>query len=111
MSNSMNTIDTQQLLGRLARAGSQKAGEVSVVTSPGARVSAWAVKVKSLLSHNVYNVRAVEVGAPGSLPVEIGGQMQAVNLAESFLGTGQLPTGTFAVMSKVGGKNIFYAKP
>ena len=111
MSNGVNITAAQQLLEQLARAGSQDTGEVSVVASPGARTSAWAVKVKSLSSHNVYNVRAVEIGDPGSLPVEIGGQMQAINLAESFLGTGQLPAGTFAVMSKVGGKNIFYAKP
>jgi hypothetical protein len=111
MSNSVNTVDTQQLLGQLARAGSQDVGEVSVVASPGARTSAWAIKVKSLSSHNVYNVRAVEIGEAGSLPVEIGGQMQAVNLAESFLGTGQLPAGTFSVMSRVGGRNVFYAKP
>jgi hypothetical protein len=104
-------MDTQQLLERLARAGSQDAGEVSVVCSPGARESGWAVKVKSLSSYNVYNVRVVEIGDTGSLPVEIGGQMQAVNLAESFLGTGQLPAGTFAVMSRVGGKNVFYVKP
>ena len=111
MNNGMNVVDTQQLLEQLARAGSQETSEVSVVTSPGARVAAWAVKVKSLSSYNVYNVRAVEIGDPGSLPVEIGGQMQAVNLAESFLETGQLPAGTFAVMSRVGGKNVFYAKP
>ncbi len=111
MSNGVNTVDTQQLLERLARVGSQDTSEVSVVASPGARASAWVVKVKSLSSYNVYNVRAVEIGAPGSLPVEIGGQMQAVNLAESFLETGQLSAGTFAVMSKVGSKNIFYAKP
>jgi hypothetical protein len=111
MSNGINIVDTQQLLERLARAGSQEIGEVSVVSSPGARVAAWAVKVKSLSSYNVYNVRAVEITDPGSLPVEIGGQMQAVNLAESFLGTGQLPAGTFAVMSRVGSKNVFYANP
>lgn len=108
MNNSMNVVDTQQILERLARAGLQKTGEVSVVTSPGARAVAWAVKIKSLLSYNVYNVRVVEIGDPGSLPVEIGGQMQAVNLAESFLETGQLPAGTSAVMSRVGGKNVFY---
>jgi hypothetical protein len=111
MNNDMNAADTQQLLERLTRAGSQETGEVSVVTSPGARAAAWAVKVKSLSSYNVYNVRAVEIGAPGSLPVEIGGQIQAVNLAESFIETGQLSSGIFAVMSRVGGKNIFFAKP
>jgi hypothetical protein len=83
--------------------------EVSVVTSPGARDAAWAVKVKSLLSYNVYNVRAVEIGEPGSLPVEIGGQFQAVNLAESFLDTGQLSAGAYVAVLRVGSKNVFYA--
>ena len=110
MSNGANTSDTQQLLERLARVGSQDRGEISVVASPGARVAAWAVKIKSLSSYNVYNVRAVEIGEAGSLPVEIGGQMQAVNLAESFLEDGQLSAGTYAVMSRVGDKNIFYAQ-
>jgi len=85
--------------------------ETSVVTSPGARVTAWAVKVKSHFSHNVYNVCAVEIGEPGSLPVEIGQQTQAVNLAESFLNPGTLPTGTYVLMCAVGDKNVFYAKP
>lgn len=111
MSNGINIVETQQLLERLAKDSSQQTSEVSVVTSPGARTSAWAVKVKSLSSYNVYNVRVVEIGAPGSLPVEIGGQMQAVNLAESFLEDGQLPAGTFVAISRVGGKNVFYAKP
>jgi hypothetical protein len=84
--------------------------EVSVVTSPGARAAAWAVKVKSHVSYNVYNVCAVQLGEPGSVPVEMGQQMQAVNLAESFLDQGTLPAGTYAVMSRVGDKNVFYAK-
>jgi len=110
MSNGANTSDTQQLLERLARVGSQDRGEISVVASPGARVAAWAVKIKSLSSYNVYNVRAVEIGDPGSLPVEIGEQIQAVNLAESFLEDGQLSAGTYAVMSRAGNKNVFYAQ-
>ncbi len=83
--------------------------ETTVVTSPGARAAAWAVKVKSLVSYNVYNVCVVQIGEPGSLPVEIGQQMQAVNLAESFLSQGTLPSGTCAVMARVGDKNVFYA--
>lgn len=83
--------------------------EVSVVTSPGARTAAWAVKVKSLVSYNVYNVCTVQIGDAGSLPVEIGQQMQAVNLAESFMSQGTLPAGTYAVMARVGDKNVFYA--
>ena len=109
MNNGMNVVDTQQLLERLARAGSQETGEVSVVTSPGARAAAWAVKVKSHSSYNVYNVRAVVIGDAGSLPVEIGGQMQAVNLAESFLEDGQLSAGTYVIMFRVGEKYVFYA--
>jgi len=85
--------------------------ETSVVTSPGARVTAWAVKVKSHFSYNVYNVCAVEIGEPGSLPVEIGQETQAVNLAESFLGQGTLLAGTYVLMCRVGGINVFYAKP
>lgn len=108
MSNSADIIDNQQLLERLARKGCEETQEISVVTSPGARAAAWAVKVKSLSSYNVYNVRAVEIGDAGSLPVEIGGQIQAVNLAESFIQQGQLSAGTYAVMSRVGGKNVFY---
>jgi hypothetical protein len=83
--------------------------EVSVVTSPGARAVAWSIKVKSLVSHNVYNVCVIQIGDPGSVPVEIGQQIQAVNLAESFLDEGTLPAGTYAVMSRVGDKNVFYA--
>jgi len=85
--------------------------EISVVTSPGPRAAAWAVKVKSHSSYNVYNVIVVVIGSPESLPVEIGEQTQAVNLAEPFHEQGTLPAGTYAVMSRVGDKNVFYAKP
>ena len=108
MSSGANFVDSQELLARLGRRGSEVIREVSVVTSPGARAAAWAIKVKSLSSYNVYNVRAVEIGGPGTLPVEIGGQMQAVNMAESFLGDGGLSAGTYAIMFRVGDKNIFY---
>ena len=92
-------------------AGIVNSGEVSVVTSPGARAAAWAVKVKSNSSYNVYNVVAVVIGDAGTVPSEIGNQMQAVNLAESFLSQGTLPAGTYAVMFRVGDKNVFCASP
>ena len=85
--------------------------EIATVISPGARAVAWAIKVKSHSSYNVYNVSVVEIGSPGSLPVEIGKQTQAINLAESFLEQGTLLEGTYAVMSRVGDKNVFYAMP
>ncbi len=92
-------------------AGVINTGEVSVVTSPGARAAAWAVKVKSNFSYNVYNVVAVVIGDAGTIPVEIGQQMQAVNLAESFTEQGTLPAGIYAAMFRVGDKNVFYAPP
>ena len=109
MSSESNIIDSRQMLERLARGDSQGAAEVSVVASPGARVSAWPIKIKSLSSYNVYNVQMVVIGDAGSLPAEIGEQTQAVNMAESFMQQGQLQAGTYAVMCKAGDKNIFYA--
>jgi len=106
-----NIVDGQQILERLARQGSEQIQEISVVTSPGARTAAWAVKVKSNSSYNVYNVVAVVISDAGSLPVEIGGQTQAVNLAESFQQQGTLAVGTYAAMFRVGDKNVFHVKP
>ncbi len=111
MSGAENVTDSRQFLERLSRQGLPETKETLAVISPGARVTAWAVKIKSLSSYNWYNVRAVEMGEPGSLPVEYGSQMKAVNLAESFLQQGTLPGGTYVVMSRVGDKNVFYAKP
>jgi hypothetical protein len=111
MSNVANIANRQQMLDRLSRAGSQGTGEIAVVTSPGARATAWVVKVKSNSSYNVYNVVAVVINDAGSVPTEIGQQMQAVNLAESFTQTGTLPAGTYAVMARVRGKNVFHVKP
>lgn len=108
MSRERNLIDEQQVLEMLARRGNQDSSEISVVTSPGARASAWAIKVKSLSSYNVYNVRTVVIGDAGSNPTEIGQEVKAVNAAEPFQGTGQLSAGTYAVMFRVGEKNVFY---
>jgi hypothetical protein len=106
-----NIVDGQQILERLARQGSEQIQEISVVTSPGARTAAWAVKVKSNSSYNFYNVVAVVIGDAGSIPVEIGQQTLAVNLAESFQQQGTLSAGTYAVMFRVGDKNVFHVKP
>ena len=111
MSSATRSASNQQMLDRLCREGSQGAGEIAVVTSPGARTAAWAVKVKSHSSYNIYNVVAVVIGDAGSEPSEIGQQMQAVNLAESFTEQGTLPADTYAIMVRVGGKNVFYAEP
>ena len=85
--------------------------EIATVASPGARAAAWAVKVKSLDSYNVYNVAVVVLGVPGALPGEIGQQAKAVNLAEPFMQQGTLPAGTYAIMFRFCDKNIFHVKP
>lgn len=101
--------ENMRLLGRLGRKGDERSKEISVVISPGARTTAWAVKVESNSSYNVYNVQPVEVGDAGSIPTGIGSQTKAVNLAESFTQTGQLAAGTYVLMCRVGSKNVFYA--
>ena len=110
MSSQVNIVDSQQVLERLARSAEQ-IQEVSFVTAPGDKTAAWAVKVKSNSSHNVYNVVVVVIGNAGSIPVEIGKQTQAVNLAEPYQQQGTLAAGTFAVMFRVGDKNVFYIEP
>ncbi len=111
MSDAVRITESEQVLGRLSREGFAGVAEIAMVTSPGARTAAWAVKVKSLSSYNVYNVIAVVIHEPGAVPSEIGQQIQAVNLAEPFTQQGTLTVGTYAVMSRVGDKNVFYAKP
>jgi hypothetical protein len=106
-----NITDQQQLLAELARTGSGNRQETSTVVSPGAKVTAWAVKVKSHVAYNVYNVRAIVVGEAGTVPFEIGEQMEAVNLAESFLSQGTVAAGKCAIMCRVGEANVFYAIP
>jgi hypothetical protein len=103
--------DEQQLLTEMAREGSQSRRETSTVVSPGARIPARAVKIKSHVAYNVYSVRAIIIGDPGDTPSEIGEQIEAVNLAESFLSEGTLSPGTYAILTRVGEKNVFYAVP
>lgn len=80
-----------------------------IVVSPGATTQVFACKVKSLASHNVYNVKMVEIGDPGSMPVEIGSQMQAVDLSDHFLNpAGDVPIGSIVAVSRVGSKYVFH---
>lgn len=86
--------------------------EHALVAVAGATVPAWTVKVTSLDSYNFYNVRQVSVNAPGVLPSTVGSNdVQAYNLAESFLSSGNVASGTYAVMWRVGDKNVIYVEP
>jgi hypothetical protein len=110
MNGQVNITESQQELARLARVGREVLDE-TVLRSSGATVTSLACVTEGNLSYNFYKVRAVEIGQAGSLPIEIGEQMQAVNLAESFLSVGQLANGIFVIIHRVGDKNVFYAKP
>ncbi len=103
--------EQQRVLADLARQGSQDKPESSLLVSPGSIPGAWIVKVKSHVTDNVYSVRAVIIGSPGTVPVEIGQEVQAVNLAESFVNDGTLEAGTYVVMFRVGDKHVFSAQP
>jgi len=87
----------------------QQMQEVQGVISPGARGQTFNCKVKSLLSHNVYKVRMVEIGDTGTIPVELGSEMQAVDLSDDFSNpAGDVPIGSIVVVSRVGGKYVFH---
>jgi len=99
----------KQALERLCRGGLQDSQEKFVVSSPGARTVAWAAKVISNSSYNVYNVKRVFIGEAGTIPAEVGQATTATNLAEPFVQQGQLPEGTYVLMCRAGDKNVFYA--
>jgi len=109
MNAQSQTTESRQTLERLARSGPDLT-EKAVAASPGSIAQVLAAKVKSLSSYNVYNVSPVAIGLEGSLPIEVGGEIKAFNLAESFTQAGQLPAGTCIVVCRVGDKNVFYAK-
>jgi hypothetical protein len=94
--------ESRGLVERLAARACQ-AEEGSFLASAGGAGFMIAAKVKGLSSYNNYLVKAVELGEPGTLPVEIGGEFEAVNLAESFLQAGVLVCGA-------GSRQFFYAK-
>lgn len=102
--------ESRQLVERLAKRAVQTA-EGSFLASAGGTAAAMAAKIKSLSSYNVYIVRVVELGESGTLPVEVGAEFEAVNLAEAFLSQGQLVAGVIVLTCRVSGKNVFYAKP
>jgi len=109
MNDDRYNTNTQQVLEQLSRAPSDRAGDTTMVTSPGAGTIAWSVKVKSNFSYNLYNVITVVISDAGTEPVEIGQQTQAFNMAESFSQQGTLTVGTYVVMFRVGNRNVFYA--
>jgi hypothetical protein len=106
-----HSTDQAALLADLAQQGFGNRREVSAVVGAGSATSAWAVKIKSHTAYNAYRVQAVVIGDTGTIPLEFGDEMEAINLAESFLGSGTLAAGKYAILFRVGDRNVFYAAP
>jgi hypothetical protein len=78
------------------------------VISPGPSQQVFVCKVKSLISHNFYNIVMVEIGDPGSIPTEIGDQLQAVDLTDDFLNpASDVPLSSIISVARVGTKYVF----
>jgi hypothetical protein len=106
-----HVTDQQQLLADMARDANDNRRPTALPVSPGDRVGAWVVKVKSHVQYNVYKVRRVAISEAGVDPYEFGEELDAFNLAEPFTSTGTLAAGTCAVMFRSGQNHVFAAKP
>ncbi len=110
MRNEINLINRQQELDRLTREP-ERLQDTSIISSLGANTSAYLARIQENVSYNIYNVINVVPGEPGSEPVEMGLQTQAINIAETFGEQGTLSIGTYVIIFRLGNKYIFYAKP
>ena len=108
MSDNITQSEQQQFIERLCRE-SQGLNESAFVSSAGGRAAGFVAKVISKYDYNHYNVMAVQVGMAGSMPIAVGSQVRAVNIAESFISQGNLPAGKYIVMFKIGEYYCFYA--
>jgi hypothetical protein len=102
------TQNQQQFIEQLSRS-SEGLNESSFVTSTGGKAAGFVARVISKYDHNHYYVRVVEVGDAGSVPIAMGNQFIAVNVAESFTAQGILPTGKYVIVFKIGQYYSFYA--
>ena len=113
MADSLPEIDLQEELARLSRAPAlQLKNEHIIVAASGTAPAAWSIEVVENVEYNLYEVRQVCIGAPGESPAALGGSTtQAFNIAESFISAGSISAGTFAVMWRIGDKNVFQVEP
>lgn len=100
--------EQQQFVERLSRS-SEGLDESAFVTSAGGKVVGFVAKVISKYDYNHYNVKAVQVGIAGTIPMAMGNEVRAVNVAESFTSQGTLPAGSFVIMFRIGENYVFYA--
>ena len=110
--NRVSKLGLDEELSRLSRRTGGIYAEHSFVASTGASPSCGVVKVEGLSSYNEYRVCPVRLIGPGADPVALSGKgMRAVNLAEPFMSAGVLAVGTYAMIFRVCGSNVFYVKP
>ncbi len=110
MRNEINLINREQELNRLSREP-ERLQDTSIISSPGANTFACLARIQELVSYNIYNVINVVLEEPGSEPVSMGLQTQAINIAEPFGEQGTLSIGTYVIIFRLGNKYVFYAKP
>jgi len=96
-------------LNRLIRKG--QASEPTITASAGANSITFPAKVIANTAYNLYEVTAVEITQAGTLPLLTSLTVNAYNIAESFIGSGQLSAGSYVLVTGTGGKYAFYAKP
>jgi len=83
--------------------------EIQGVVAPGTAIQTLNCKVKSLVSHNLYKVRMVEIGPPGTVPVEFGAEFEAIDLSDDFSNpAGDVPIGSIVVVSRVADTYVFH---
>ncbi len=108
MADSFAQNQQQQFIERLLRE-SVGLNENAFVTSAGGKAIGFVAEVISKYDYNYYNVRAVEVDIPGTVPVVVGNQVVAVNIAESFTSQGNLPAGSYVIIFRISDLYVFYA--
>jgi hypothetical protein len=108
MTDNFAQNEQQQFVERLLRE-SPGLNESAFVTSAGGKAIGFVAKVISKYDYNHYNVRAVEVDGAGTIPMVVGNQVRAVNVAESFTSQGTLPAESYVIMFRIGEMYVFYA--
>ena len=106
-------VNMNEIVSRLLRQNTESQNyEQARVATTGDPPAAWVIKVLSLDSYNIYNVQQVGLSLPGFTPPPVGNSStQAINIAEPFETTGNLASGTYAIMWRVGTKNVFAVAP
>ncbi len=108
MTDNFAQNEQQQFVERLSRS-SEGLNESAFVTSAGGKAVGFVAKVISKYDYNYYNVRAVEIDIAGTIPMVVGNEVRAVNVAESFTSQGNLPAGRYVIMFRIGETYVFYA--